>query len=96
MTVLSGQRHAPHRTLKPLVRTDKVGGGRDALAPREPVGWVREMGERHRCKGAKTSKRWGTVGMRKRLGVWMHAKEEDRETERAGKHGRSHVTNAAR
>lgn len=27
MTVLSGQRHAPHRPLKQLVRTDNVGAG---------------------------------------------------------------------
>lgn len=33
MTVLSGQRHAPHRPLKRLVRADKVGGGGGRNAP---------------------------------------------------------------
>lgn len=37
MTVLGGQRHAPHRPLKQLVRTDNVGAGRGCR------GWVREL-----------------------------------------------------
>lgn len=38
MTVLSGQRHAPHRPLKQLVRTDNVGAGMHWLGGRVWVG----------------------------------------------------------
>lgn len=38
MTVLSGQRHAPHRPLKQLVRTDNVGAGMLWLGGRVWVG----------------------------------------------------------
>lgn len=36
--MLGGQRHAPHRPLKLLVRSDKVGAGMQRLGGRERVG----------------------------------------------------------
>lgn len=41
--MLSGQRHAPHRPLKQLVRTDNVGEGMHWLGGRV---WVGERGGR--------------------------------------------------
>lgn len=52
MTVLSGQRHAPHRPLQQLVRTDNVGAGKLG------GGWAGELlgkvkgGERS-CRGVE-------------------------------------------
>lgn len=58
MTVLGGQRHAPHRPLKQPVRTDSVGGGRDALL--WVGGWVggRAAGE---GKGRRANSEGGVV-----------------------------------
>lgn len=52
MTVLSGQRHAPHRPLKQLVRTDNMGAGKLCR------GWARELlgkvkGGERRSRGAE-------------------------------------------
>lgn len=64
MTVLSGQRHAPHRPLKQLVRTDNVGAGMHWLGGRV---WVGERGGRKievEGRGSRENKR--EEGMRER------------------------------
>lgn len=56
--MLSGQRHAPHRPLQQLVRTDNVGAGELGC------GWAGELlgkvkGGERRCRGVE---RWGGGG----------------------------------
>lgn len=60
MTVLSGQRHAPHRPLKQLVRTDNVGAGMHSLEGRV---WVGEReGERETWEKDREGGREGGGG----------------------------------
>lgn len=64
--MLSGQRHAPHRPLKQLVRTDNVGAGMHCLGGRV---WVGEEGGRkievQGAGGSRENKQ--EEGMRKSL-----------------------------
>lgn len=93
--MLSGQRHAPHRPLKQLVRTDNMGAGIHWLGGRVWVGeragrkdggggWRGGQRKQAREEGTRKSLRGG------------RAAEEGREGERAREQGWSHVTHAAR
>ena len=80
MTVLSGQRHAPHRPLKQLVRTDNVGAGKFCR------GWAGELlgkvkGGERRWKGVEQTGR-GVGGAGSHRGGVLKERRV----------GRSHVT----
>lgn len=82
--MLGGQRHAPHRPLKQLVRTDNVGAGRRCR------GWARELPGK--VKGGERRWRGG-----EQTGVVVVVVEGGGGKQRGGvlkqrRTGRSHVT----